>query len=239
MWCRRPVFASRVCLPLGAGACRQILPSADTPGGIFSGSISQNGGMVCPVASTGCILGIVFLLAGQEGLVEGCGEAGRELKRCSEDFCTGQMRRETNIAENRKTDVLGNDGSTPQAPAKEGGTSSMISGSRELQLLHSAPILQPDVFECSFSPSCPDTASAMPPCSGNAPRVCLGAVPGPLTSREGFSRELGRGQESSLSTAVLYPVVFLPGLLQFPALSYLQQGSQRSPILWLRACPTF
>lgn len=100
----------------------------------------------CPVASTGCILGIVFLQAGQEGLVEGCGEAGRELKRCSEDSCTGQMRRETNIAENRKTDVLGNDGSAPKAAAKEGGTSSVISGSHELQLLHSAPVLRPDVF---------------------------------------------------------------------------------------------
>lgn len=163
--------------------------------------------------------------------MEGCGEAGRELKRCSEVSCTGQMRRETNDAENRKTDVLGNYGATPQAPAKEDRTSSMISGSRELQLLHSAPILQPDVFECSFSPSCPGTALAVPPCSGNAPHMCLGAVSGPLTSREGFPRERRRGQESSLSTAVLYPVVFLPGLLQFPALSYLEQGSQRSPIL--------
>lgn len=33
-----------------------------------------------------------------------------------------------------------------QAPAKESGTSPVISGSPELQLLHSAPVLQPDVF---------------------------------------------------------------------------------------------
>lgn len=66
-----------------------------------------------PVASTGCILGIVFLQVGQEGLVEGCGEAGRELKRCSEVSCKGQMRRETNNTENRKTNVLGNYGPTP------------------------------------------------------------------------------------------------------------------------------
>lgn len=104
---------------------------------------------------------------------------------------------EGNNAENRKTNVLGNDGSIPQAPAKEGGTSSMISGSHELQLLHSAPVLQPDVFECSFSPSFLDTAPAVPLCFGNAPHVCLGTVPRLLTSREGFPREWGRGQESS------------------------------------------
>lgn len=182
----------------------------------------------CPVASTGCILGIVFLQAGQEGLVEGCGEAGRELKRCSEDSCSRQTRRETNNAENRKTDVLGNDGSIPRAPAREGGTSSVISGSHELQLLHSAPILQPDVFECSFSPCCPDTALAVPPrVFGGCPQV------------PSLPREQGRGQESSLSTAVLYPVVFLPGLLQFPALPYLEQGRQHSAVLWLRACRRF
>lgn len=135
------------------------------------------------------------------------------------------MKRQTNNAENRKNDVLGNDGSIPRAPAEEGGTSSMNSGSHEriLQLLPSAPVLQPDVFECSFSPSWPHTAPAVPP------NVYLGAVPAPLTSREAFPRE----QESSLSSAVLYPVVFLAGLLQFPALSYLEQGSQSSPILWL------
>lgn len=34
-----------------------------------------------PVASTECILGIVFLQVGQEALVEGHGEAEKELKR--------------------------------------------------------------------------------------------------------------------------------------------------------------
>lgn len=35
-----------------------------------------------PVASTEYTLGIVFLEVGQEVLVEGHGEAGKELKRC-------------------------------------------------------------------------------------------------------------------------------------------------------------
>lgn len=150
----------------------------------------------CPVASTGCILGVVFLQAGQEGLVEGCGEAGRELKRCSEVSCTEQMRRETNNAENRKSDVLGNYGPTPRAPAKEDGTSSMISGIHELQLLHSALVLQPDMFECSFSPSCPDTALAVPPCSGNAPTCVWGLsqVPSPPERVSQGRREGGRSQ---------------------------------------------
>lgn len=99
------MFASRVCVLLGAGACSQILPSTDTLGGIFWEHLSKWRHGV-PVASAGCILGIVFLRAGQEGLVEGRGEAGRELKRCSEDSCAGRMRRQTDITENRKTDVF-------------------------------------------------------------------------------------------------------------------------------------
>lgn len=191
MW--RPVFASRVCLLLGAGACRQILPSADTPGGISWEHLSKWRVVPCGkyrMCPGNCIS------AGQEGLVEGCGEAGRELKRCSEVSRTQQMRRETNNAENRKTDVLGNYGPTPWAPAKEDGTNSMISGSHELQLLHSAPVLQPDVFECSFSPSCPDTAPAVSPCSGNAPHACLvlSQVPSPPGRVSQGSGEGGRSQ---------------------------------------------
>lgn len=230
-------------MPAGSVSCLEPVPAVRScpPQTLrvgFSGSISQNGGMV-PCSKYRMYPGNCISASragGAGGRMWGSRKRAEEVLR---RFLYRQTRRETNNAENRKTDVLGNDGSIPRAPAQEGGTSSVISGSHELQLLHSAPILQPDVFECSFSPSCRDTALAVPPCSGTAPHMCLGAVPGPLTSREGFPREQGRGQESSLSTAVLYPVVFLPGLLQFPALSYLEQGRQRSPVLWLRACPRF
>lgn len=166
-------------------------PPQITPGGIFWEPLSKwRHGALEQVQDVSWEL--YFCKQGRRRLLEGCGQAGKELKRCSEDFCAGQMKRQTNNAENRKTHVLGNDGSIPRAPAEEGGTSSMISGSHELQLLHSAPVLQPDVLECSSSPSCPDTAPAVPPCSGNAPHVYLG-LSAPLSSRESFPR----GQESS------------------------------------------
>lgn len=69
----------------------------------------------------------------------------------------------------------------------------MISGSHELQLFHSAPILQPDVFECSFSPSCPDTTLAVPPCSGNAPPYVFGCCLGSSHLQGGFPKGVEKG----------------------------------------------
>jgi len=68
-------------LSLRAGACCQTLPSIRYTGYYFMGaSLKMEEG--CPVASTECVWRIVFLQGGQEVLVEGCGEAGKGLKRC-------------------------------------------------------------------------------------------------------------------------------------------------------------
>lgn len=76
--------------------------------------------------------------------------------------------------------------------------------------------------------------------------VYFTAVPCPSTPSKCFSSErehtihAGGGEwESSLRTAVLYPVVFLPGLFQFPALSYLEPKSQTSHIYLLCVCLRF
>lgn len=68
------------------------------------------------------------------------------------------------------------------------------------------------------------------------PSACSKCV---SSEREHTVQAGGRGWESSLRTAALYPVVFLPGLFPFPALSYLELKSQSSHIYLLCACPRF
>jgi len=143
----------------------------------------------------------------------------------------------------------------PQRPLlRSGGTSSVIFGSRELLLLcwqlsscsqmclsmapshccprHRVPASVRTPFLAALRQAAPAAVcvlwlSPVPPLTG----VSVSQVNGSTQSRPG-----DMGPESSLGTAVLYPVVFLPGLFQFPALSYLELKSQTSSVYLLCAC---
>lgn len=146
----------------------------------------------------------------------------------------------------------------PQRPLlRSGGISSVTFSSRELLLLYSqlppcsfqADAGKPSVIPPARTPRAP--AASLAPSQGSLaarplPYTHFTAVPCCSTSGERLSsaREQtihagGRGWESSLRTAVLYPVVFLPGLFQFPALSYLELKRQSAPIYVLCACLGF